>query len=106
MSNNIHVIRIIADACQAQVVPGCVVVHPGDTLEFVVLDEKEATIMIPQSEIVDFTDRIKDLNGENKYRVALPLLAEIPKGVYPYAVYVNGLFDFAAGHSSPKMIVD
>jgi len=106
MSNNIQVVRIIADACHAQVIPACVVVRPGDTLEFVVLDEKEATIIIPQSGIVDFDNRIKDLNEDNKYQIALTLLPEVPKGVYPYAVYVKGLFDFAAGHSSPKMIVD
>ena len=86
--------------------PGHLYLRRGDRVRFTAL-HSDAVVFIPHSQVLfGRDDPIIRLDKKGVSNEELVVQAKVDRGRYPYAVFCKTGNDFAAGGSSPAMIVE
>jgi hypothetical protein len=101
-----HRVRIVRKQCKSYVIPGTIIVSPGDKVELKSVNEGRVNVFFPRGEQFTPENRVVDLTEENKFYKVINISENARPGVYFYSVFSERSDDFAEGNTPPTMIVE
>jgi hypothetical protein len=101
-----HYVRIVRKQRKCFVIPGTVIVSPGDKVVFKSINEGEINIFFPRGDYFNPEKRVVDLTEENDFNEVISIPENASSGVYSYSIFCEKSDDFAEGNTPPTMIVE